>query len=84
MNETQNSQGVPAALGWCLWLAAVGAALVALVIYSLTLAGYLFPEAATGLATKWMGMDALKEPLHPLWGQIVRLVGAERRRHLWA
>ena len=75
MNETQNSQGVPAALGWRLWLAAVGAALVALVIYSLTLAGYLFPEAATGLATKWMGMDALKEPLHPLWGQIVRLVG---------
>ena len=75
MSDTNNSQGVPEALGWRLWLAAIGASLLALCVYSLTVAGYLFPEDATGLATKWMGMDALKEPLHPLWGQLVKVVG---------
>ena len=76
MSDKKNAQGVPDALGWRLWIAALGASLVALCIYSLTVAGYLFPEPATSLATKWMGMDALKEPLHPLWGMIVKAVGS--------
>ena len=75
MSDARNLQGVPEALGWRLWVAAIGASLVALFVYSLTVAGYLFPEDATGLAMKWMGMDALKEPLHPLWGQLVKIVG---------
>ena len=75
MSDTKNLHGVPEALGCRLWLAAIGASLLALCVYSLTVAGYLFPETATGLATKWMGMDALKEPLHPLWGQLVKIVG---------
>ena len=75
MADTKNSQGVPDALGFRLWIAAIGASLVALCLYSLTVAGYLFPEPATSLATKWMGMDALKEPLHPVWGMIVKAVG---------
>ena len=75
MSDTQNTQSAPAALGWRLWVAAIGASFVALCIYSLTVAGYLFPEDATSLATKWMGMDALKEPLHPLWGGVVKIIG---------
>ena len=79
MSNTQNSQGVTPVLGWRLWLAALAASLIALGIYSLTVAGYLFPGSATSLATQWMGMDALelsaREPIHPLWGQLVKLVG---------
>ncbi len=79
MSNTQNSQGVVPVLGWRLWLAAAVASLIALGVYSLTVAGYLFPGSATSLATQWMGMDALelsaREPIHPLWGQLIKLVG---------
>ena len=62
-------------LGWRLWVAAIGASLVALVVYSLTLAGYLFPGESAHLATQWMGMDALTAPSHPFWGMAVRALG---------
>lgn len=75
MSDKKNVQTAPVALGWSLWIATLGASVVALVVYSLTLAGYLFPEPATSLATQWMGMDALKEPLHPLWGALVKMMG---------
>ena len=34
MSDSKNIQGVPVSLGWRLWLAALGASLVALAIYS--------------------------------------------------
>jgi tetratricopeptide (TPR) repeat protein len=75
MSDSKNIQIAPAALGWRLWLAAFGALFVALVVYSLTLAGYLFPGSSTSLATQWMGMDAMKVPLHPIWGGLVKAFG---------
>ncbi len=62
-------------LGMRLWLCSIGASLVALVIYSLTLAGYVFPGESAHLFTQWMGLDALEAPLHPIWGGIVKAVG---------
>ncbi len=75
MSDSKNTQGAPVTLGWSLWLAALGASLVALAVYSLTLAGYLFPGSSTSLATQWMGMDALKVPIHPIWGGLVKALG---------
>ena len=75
MSDKKSSQTAPVPLGWSLWFAAIGATAVALVVYSLTLAGYLFPESATSLATQWLGMDALKQPIHPLWGAMVKMMG---------
>ncbi len=75
MSDRKSVQTAPAALGWSLWIAVIGASVVALVVYSLSLAGYLFPNSATSLATQWMGMDALKEPLHPVWGALVKMMG---------
>ncbi len=62
-------------VGMRLWLCALGTSLVALVVYSLTLAGYVFPCRSTQLFTQWMGMDALARPASPLWGRLVRMVG---------
>ncbi len=62
-------------IGLRLWLAALGVSLVALVVYSLTLAGYVFPGESTRLFTQWMGMDALEVPKSPIWGAIVKMVG---------
>ena len=75
MSDSKNTQGAPVTLGWSLWLAALGASLVALAVYSLTLAGYMFPDSSTSLATQWMGMDALKVPIHPIWGGLVKAFG---------
>lgn len=61
--------------GMRLWLCALGASLVALVVYALTLAGYVFPGESAHLFTQWAGMDALSEPVHPVWGWIVKTVG---------
>ena len=62
-------------LGSRLWFCALGASLVALVVYALTLAGYVFPGESAHLYTQWMGMDALPAPVHPVWGGLVKLVG---------
>ena len=62
-------------LGTRLWLCALGSSVVALVVYALTLAGYVFPGESAHLFTQWMGMDALEVPLHPVWGAVIRLVG---------
>jgi tetratricopeptide (TPR) repeat protein len=75
MSDSKNTQGAPVTLGLRLWLAALGASLVALAVYSLTLAGYMFPDSSSSLATQWMGMDALKVPLHPIWGSLVKALG---------
>lgn len=62
-------------VGMRLWLCALGASLVALVVYAFTLAGYVFPGESAHLFTQWAGMDALSEPVHPLWGAVVKAVG---------
>lgn len=64
------------ALGPRLWLCALGVSLLALIVYSLSLAGYIFPGASAHLYTQWMGMDALSTPDHPLWGALVKSFGA--------
>ncbi|MGN0848020.1 MAG: protein O-mannosyl-transferase family, partial [Kiritimatiellia bacterium] len=61
--------------GMRLWLAACGVSLVALVVYALTLAGYVFPGESTHLFTQWMGWDALEAPKNPIWGGVVKFVG---------
>ncbi len=61
-------------LGMRLWLGALCASLLAVVVYSLTLAGYVFPGESAHLFTQWLGMDALEAPLHPLWGGVVKSV----------
>ncbi len=72
MEETNYNEK---ASGLRLWLAAIGVSLVALVVYSLTLAGYVFPGESTSLFTQWMGMDALDAPKSPIWGAVVKAVG---------
>lgn len=63
------------ALGARLWLCALGASVVALVVYGLSLANYVFPGESAHLFTQWMGMDALAAPVHPIWGAVVKFVG---------
>ena len=62
-------------LGLRLGLCALGTALLALIVYAFTMAGYVFPGQSTHLFTQWMGMDALAQPSFPLWGRFVRFVG---------
>jgi len=69
-------QETAAGFGMRLWLCSIGASVLALVIYSLTLAGYLFPGESAHLLTQWMGLDALDAPSHPIWGGIVKAVGS--------
>ena len=59
-----------------LGLCALGVALVALVVYALTLAPYVFPGESAHLFTQWMGWDALAAPKSPLWGAVARAAGA--------
>lgn len=56
-------------------LFAVGASLVALVVYALTFADYIFPGESAHLFTQWAGMDALELPVHPIWGACIRALG---------
>ena len=63
------------AFGIRLGLCMLGVSLVALVVYSLTLAGYVFPGESARLCTQWMGMDALDAPKGPIWGAVVKTVG---------
>lgn len=63
------------AFGIRLGLCMLGVSLVALVVYSLTLAGYVFPGESARLCTQWMGMDALDAPKGPIWGSVVKAVG---------
>ena len=58
-----------------LWLCSLGVAFLALVVYSLTLANYVFPGESAHLFTQWMGMDALTSPQSPIWGAVVKAVG---------
>lgn len=64
------------ALGMRLWMGVLGTALAAVFVYVLTMAGYVFPGESSSLFTQWMGMSALSHPLHPLWGAVMRVVGA--------
>lgn len=57
------------------WTVAAGIGLLALLVYSLTLADYAFPGESAAAITAWTGMDVLKSPLHPVWGAFVRFVG---------
>ncbi len=61
--------------GWSLWLASLGASLLALAVYGCTLAGYLYPGESASLFTQWMGFEALSLPVHPVWGWVVRSIG---------
>lgn len=58
-----------------LWLYALGATLLATLVYGITLVGYVYPGESAHLFTQWMGMDALDLPRHPVWGAVVKAVG---------
>ncbi len=58
-----------------LLLCSLGSSLLALIVYSLTLAGYIFPGESASLFTQWMGLDSLRIPSHPLWGGLVKAFG---------
>lgn len=73
-NKSTKKVHVPTT-GSRLWLYSIGAALLALLVYSLTLAGYVYPGHSTALFTQWMGMDALEAPTHPIWGSVVKAIG---------
>jgi len=57
------------------WIVAGGMGLLALLVYSLTLAEYAFPGESAAAITAWTGMDILKSPIHPLWGAFVKFMG---------
>ena len=57
-----------------LWMCTFGSMIVALVVYALTLAHYVFPGDSAHLFTQWMGLDALAAPRHPVWGGVIRLI----------
>ncbi len=57
------------------WIIAGCVGLVALLVYSMTLADYAFPGESAAAITSWTGLDILKSPLHPVWGAFVRFVG---------
>ncbi len=61
--------------GRLLWLGALGASLLALLVYGCTLTRYLYPGESAVLYTQWMGLDTLSLPLHPIWGGIVKSIG---------
>ena len=61
--------------GGLLWLGALGASLLALAVYGLTLARYLYPGESATLFTQWMGLDVLSLPIHPVWGWLVKSIG---------
>ncbi|MGN0853582.1 MAG: tetratricopeptide repeat protein [Kiritimatiellia bacterium] len=68
----KNGRETGLSLGMRIGICALGSALVALVVYSWTLAGYIFPGESARLFTQWMGMDALQSPAHPVWGWFVK------------
>ena len=57
------------------WIIAGLVGVLALVVYSMTLADYAFPGESAAAITSWTGMDTLRSPLHPVWGAFVRFVG---------
>ena len=57
--------------GWQLWLASLGASLLALAVYGCSLAGYLYPGESAALYTQWKGIEILSLPIHPVWGWVV-------------
>ena len=61
--------------GGRLWLGALGASLLALIVYGLTLSRYLYPGESAALFTQWMGLETLSLPLHPVWGWVVKAIG---------
>ena len=63
--------------GGLLWLGALGVSLLALVLYGLTLARYLYPGESAQLFTQWKGLDVLSLPLHPVWGWLLTTLGCE-------
>ena len=61
--------------GGRLWLGALGASLLAAIVYGLTFSRYLYPGESAELFTQWMGLETLSLPLHPVWGWIVKAIG---------
>ena len=57
------------------FFAALAAAGIAAVVYSLTLATYVFPGDSARLLVQWTGIDTLAFPEFPLWGFFVKLFG---------
>ncbi len=57
--------------GWQLWLASLGASLLALVVYGCSLADYLYPGESAALFTQWKEIEILSLPIHPVWGWVV-------------
>ena len=74
-NIMADKKNLAPSFGIRLGLCVLGVSLVALVVYSLTLAGYVFPGESARLYTQWMGMDALAAPKSPLWGAVVKAAG---------
>ena len=70
-----DKKSAPPLFGFRLALCTLGVSLVALVVYGLTLAGYVFPGESAHLFTQWMGFDALAAPKSPIWGALVKWVG---------
>ena len=58
------------------WIVALGAGLLALLVYSLTLADYAFPGESAAAITAWTGLDELTSPIHPVWGAFVSFIGS--------
>ena len=55
-------------------LVSLAVAVLASVVYGLTLSGHLFPGESAHLAVQWAGLDTLSFPDRPLWGAIVKWV----------
>ncbi len=75
MATSSESKSFMSSVAGKLLLCSSGASLAALVVYSLTLAGYIFPGESANLFTQWMGLDSLTIPVHPLWGSFVKALG---------
>lgn len=57
-----------------LGLVSLAVAVVASIVYFITLSGHLFPGESAHLAVQWAGLDTLAFPDRPLWGVIVKWV----------
>ncbi len=74
-DTSSNSTSFMSSITARLLLCSLGSSILALAIYSFTLAGYIFPGESADLFTQWMGLDSLRLPVHPLWGGLVKAFG---------
>ena len=54
----------------------IAVAVVACIVYGLTLARCLFPGESAHLAVQWAGLDTLSFPDRPLWGALVKWIAS--------